>query len=152
MLKTRHIFLVFLPALMVAAFVFFIRAIQYEPLSPKASETAEEPQALQIPIFPDDPMLGDKKAPITLIAFEDAGCAACAEQHAMFQKLLETYPKKIKIIWKPLPVTLIPYPSGRAHEYAYCANQQEKFDVFVTLAFENQNDLSPVALNRLAEQ
>src|SRR3989338_11569161 len=109
MLKTRHILFIFLPAVIIAAFALFIRLLQYEPLFPKEDNTvAEEPQALQIPIFPDDPIMGDKKAAITLIAFEDLGCAACAEQDDLFRQLLEKYPSKIKIIWKPLPVTFIP--------------------------------------------
>ena len=153
MLKTRPILFFFPPPASSPRFAFFSLLPHIEPLFPKEDNTvAEEPQALQIPIFPDDPILGDKKAGVTLIAFEDLGCAGCAEQHAVFQDLLEKYPKKLKIIWKPLPVTIIPYPSGRAHEYAYCANKQDSFGEFISLVFANQIDISPDALNASANE
>ena len=153
MLKTKHILFIFLPAVAIAAFALFIRLVQYEPLFPKEEETTSEaPETTQIPIFPDDPILGDKKAGMTLIAFEDLGCAACAEQDELFTQLLEKYPSKIKIIWKPLPVTFVPFSTSKAHEYAYCANKQKKFDKFKTLAFTNRLNLSPETLQNIGTQ
>ncbi|MFA4830592.1 MAG: DsbA family protein [Patescibacteria group bacterium] len=156
MIKTRHILFILLPAILIVAFALFVRALQYEPLQPKKTEEKEtvEPKTakLQIPISPDDPIMGGKKAPITLIAFEDLACGHCAEQDAIFKELLAKHPNKIKIIWKPLPVIFLPYPSGTAHKYAFCANKQNKFEEFKTIAFSNQMELSPNILSAIAEQ
>ena len=133
MIKTRHLVFVFVPAIAVVALVFFIRVAQYEPLYPDYSTPeTDNPNSDNsfVPIFSDDPILGSKKAGKTIIAFEDLTCAACRQQMQIFRTLLEKHPNRIKIIWKGLPVSELPYPSAPAHAYAYCAGQQNKFAQF----------------------
>ncbi|MEK7084106.1 MAG: thioredoxin domain-containing protein, partial [Patescibacteria group bacterium] len=127
MLKTRHIIFIFLPAILIAGFALFIQIVQY-----RSANEAENPEtaSIQIPVFPDDPILGDKKAGITVIAFEDFGCPGCKDQSDIFNELLDKYPGKIKIIWKGLPVTRFPFSTRRTNEYAFCANRQGKFSAF----------------------
>ena len=153
MMQMKQLVFVFLPAIGVAAFAFFIAIIQYEPLYPK-TPAATEKEAVEtlIPILPDDPVMGDKKAPLTLIAFADFGCEACREHMTIIRGLLSEYPKQFKVIWKGLPVTLIPYSSEWALRYAICANRQEKFAAFESLAFERSIDLSPASGERLAAE
>lgn len=140
---------VFVPALLIAGIAVIIRVIQYEPLYPTVTPKTPTGTALPIPIFSEDPILGNKKAPTTIIAFEDLGCEACKLQMDILQQLLELYPEKLKLIWKGLPTTRIPYPSDVAHRYAYCAHQQEKFVPFIKAAFAIAPNLSSTALEEI---
>ncbi len=152
MTDTKKILLIFLPALLIAAVSLFIRVIQYEPLFPERPDENDEQQSelFIIPIYPEDPIIGDKKSPITIVAFEDFACAACKEQSYIFDQLQEQYPNKIKIIWKGLPVSTFPYPSEQAHTYAHCAHEQGEFEAFKQYAFTNSENLSDAILQNIA--
>lgn len=150
MLSTKKILLVFLPALLLGAFVLFIRFIQYEPLYPDVTTEEQKDTQFIIPIFEEDPIMGSKKAPLTIIAFEDFSCPACKMQDGFLQELLSAYPDKIKIIWKGLPVASYPYDSRQAHQYAYCAAQQKKFLEFKQQAFAQYANLSASTLDTIA--
>ena len=145
--------MIFLPAILIVSFAFFIRVIQYEPLYPKQKKDKGQSneQITQIPIYPGDPILGNKKAATTIMVFEDFGCEACAEQMETLRLLIEEHPKQVKIVWKSLPVTRIPISSEMAHQYGYCANKQNKFSAFEKLVFDNNFDLSEGQLVSLAE-
>lgn len=152
MLKTRHIFLIFIPALLLGFLALFIRVIQYEPLFPKNEEKGVDTKAqLVVPLFESDPILGDKRAPLTVIAFEDFGCEACRGQDGLISALLEQYPKKVKFVWKSLPVTKFPYPTDRAARYGFCADEQNQFAEFKQFAFANAENLSEAGLAQITE-
>ncbi len=155
MIKTKYILIIFIPAILIAGIALFTRVIQYEPLYPDIEEYEEvqkEKGKLQIPIYPEDPILGYIKAPKTIIVFEDFGCEGCKSQFVTLEKLIAKHPKKIKIIWKGLPVTKFPHPSNLSHEYAHCANKQEKFEEYTQLAFTNSHNLSKEILDMIIEQ
>ena len=150
--KTKTLILIFIPALLIAGFALFIRVIQYEPLYPKVSSIKNNNNNFTIPIYPEDPIIGNKKAPLTIIAFEDFACPGCRLQFTLLEKLLEKHPSKLKIIWKGLPVSQFPQPSETAHNYAFCANEQEKFTEFYKFAFTNNTNLSEEVLNIIIGQ
>lgn len=128
--------LIFIPAILVGAFGLFVQIIRYEPLYPKDAPEAPAPAAeAVIPIFDNDPILGSKRAPVTLIAFEDFGCAQCRAQFLTLQELMRQYPEKIKIVWKALSATRFPIPSETSHAYAFCANEEGKFEAFAAGVF-----------------
>lgn len=152
-MKSRHLLFIFLPALLVGGLGLLVQVIRYEPLYPKERTDAEIPvEALTVPIYDDDPILGDIRAPITLIAFEDLICATCREHMELLETLQAAYPKKFKIIWKGLPVTRFPESSELAHHYAFCAKEQKQFLAFLSRVIEEQNRLSEAALQSIAEQ
>jgi protein-disulfide isomerase len=152
-MKTKHAIAILLPAIIVASFALFLRLIQYEPIFPeKTASDAQQTTKTQIPIFPFDPIIGDKKAPTTLVIFEDFACAACAELDNNLSQLMQKHPKKIKIIWKGLPVASLPFPSADSHQYAYCANAQKKFNEFKQYAFSNLDNLSVDTLDIIAQE
>lgn len=152
MLKTRHLIGIFLPVLIITALIVFIRVIQYQPLFPSAEEYKKQSteQAYTIPIFADDPIIGDRQAAAAIVVFSDFGCPNCGEEFALWEQIIKQYPKKMKIIWKGLPVARIPYSTELANQYAYCANQQGKFNEFANLAFANSDNLSPTIVEGLA--
>ncbi len=144
---------IFIPATLLAAVFLFVRVVQYQPLFPKEDKTENpESKTLSVPIFPDDPILGNKKAGTGIVAFEDFGCEACKEQTAIFEELVNKYPGAIRIIWKGLPVTQFPYPTELAESYGYCANKQGMFDIFKTYAFSNSGNLSQTSLDIISEE
>lgn len=154
MLQTKHLLFIFLPALLVVGFGLFLGIIRYEPLYPKtpidAGENADT--SFHIPVNPKDPILGDKKTPLTIVAFEDFGCEQCKTLDATFQSLLKNHPKKIKIIWKGLPVTKFPVNTTLAHAYAFCATEQKQFEPFKAYAFENSDNLTADTLGTIAQK
>lgn len=154
MIKKTHIFFIFIPAIIIAGLALYVQIISYQPLIPQQDETeeAKAKNSIQIPIFPDDPIIGNKQAATTIVAFEDFTCDGCKAQFFMLEKLLEKHPNKFKIIWKGLPVSKFPYSSELAHKYSYCANEQNKFFEFQQLAFTNNDNLSEEILNMIISE
>ncbi len=150
MIKTKHILFIFLPALLVVTATFFIRAIQYEPLFPEQQDSTD--QGFAVPIFPEDPVIGERSAPITLIAFEDLGCDACRHQDRILEDVMQRHPGKIKLIWKSFPVTRFPINSENAHLHAFCAHDQNKFEAFKEFAFVNSSNLNQQTLGIIAQE
>jgi len=144
MLKTKHLAIAFVPAIVLVIGGLTWRIIQYEPLYPEIPPQAEaiDTRAELVPIHHSDPVIGDANAPITIIAFEDFGCPACRQQMAILDQLIAKYPSKIRVIWKGISVVRFPYSTRTTHEYAYCAAQQGHFGTFKALAFANSDNLS----------
>ena len=156
MIKTKNILIILIPAILIAGFALFVRVIQYEPLFPKIDEKkqteAEQNNLITIPIYPTDPIIGEKKAPRTIIAFEDFGCEHCRAQFAVVEEFMAKHPDAVKIIWKSLPVIKFPYASDTANEYAYCLNEQNKFMDFARLAFTNSYQLKQDILDAIVKE
>ncbi len=151
MLKTKHLLFIFIPAILIAGFVFFIRLVEYQPLYPKISSTSSTVGTV-VPIFVDDPITGSANAGVSIVVFEDFGCSHCKTTNALLNQVWQKYPDKIKIVWKGLPVTKFPVATDLAHEYAYCANQQEKYTDFSEIAFANSTNLNADTLSKIATQ
>lgn len=152
MLKTKHLLIWLIPAIIIGIAALFIRAIQYEPVfSQKIINQTPAGQDFVIPIFFNDPLIGDSQAPVTLIAFMDLEHGSCKQQFSRLEQLLKNYPEKIKIIWKGLALAQSPYPTKLAHQYSYCAAEQGKFIDFIRLAFANNSGLSSPVVANMAE-
>ena len=152
---TKNLLIVFIPAALIAIAAFTVRAMQYEPLYPSQEEIQEQQkneQLDQIPILPNDPILGKRSAAKTIIAFEDLSCGKCKEQSELLNKLIEKHPNQVKVVWKSLPVKRVPFSSREAHEYAYCIHQQSKFKKFSEFAFANSNNLNSSILEQIAQK
>lgn len=150
-MSTKKLLLIFIPLLVLAGLALFIRIIQYEPLFPKQKDTTDK-TILQVPIYAEDPITGDKKSPLTLIAFEDFACENCKLEADLLKQILKESPNTLKIVWKIFPITRYPVDSTLSAEYGYCANQQGKFEEFKSYAFENASDLSETTLKTIATQ
>ncbi|MBT4153239.1 MAG: thioredoxin domain-containing protein [Candidatus Magasanikbacteria bacterium] len=149
MTQMKKTLLIFLPAIAIIAIAIFIRVVQFQNGSNDRADINTQQGALTIPILADDPIIGNKKAPITIIAFEDLGCSHCAEVDQTFSELTAAYPKQVKIIWKSLTVTRFPHDTRPAHTLSFCANRQRKFEEFKSLAFANYQQLTPFVLEQI---
>jgi protein-disulfide isomerase len=146
----KRLLIVFIPLMLLAGITLFIRIVQYKPLFPELTE--KEEATYQVPIFPEDPILGDKKSPLTLIAFEDFGCETCKKQSEIIDSLQKSSPGTFKVIWKTLSTTRFPQDTTQASYYGYCANKQNKFSEFKNFAFENFDNLSDSTLKTIAKE
>lgn len=152
MIKSRHIFLALIPAFLLIFGIFAFRVLQYRALF-STTPTLEQVGGLDlIPILPDDPILGSSTAPHTVVVFEDLACTGCRAQDTILKNFQQKYPGKIKVIWKGLSVIPFPYSSGPAHEYAFCANRQGKFEDFKDYAFANYNNLSRETITTIVKE
>lgn len=150
MVKTRHFVLLFLPLIGILIVGIIVQIGQFRKTGME-SETQDGDSAGQIvPIFSEDPVLGDKKSRNTIIVFSDFACAACGEEDRVLSELIEFEPTIAKIVWKGLSVVSFPVSSEEALHYGICANRQGRFVEFKRLAFERQANLSKTALNEIA--
>ena len=115
--------------------------------------TAQPTANIKVSVDPDDPVLGDKDAPITLVEFSDFQCPFCARvfDDAIAQlKQNEIKNGEIKLAYKDFPLRSIHPFAQKAAEGAQCAHNQGKFWEYHDALFANQNALSVDDLKKYA--
>lgn len=113
-------------------------------------EGAQEVERVSIPIG-SSPSLGPVDAPITIIEYSDFECPFCKIFHSQtFETLLQTYPNKIKFVYKQFPIVSLHPNAQIAAEASLCAQDQDKFWQMHGLLFENQNNLDAENIKSLA--
>jgi protein-disulfide isomerase len=91
----------------------------------------------------NSPVLGDPKAPITLIEFSDFECPVCRSLHDALRGLLPNYPQ-VKVVFKDFPIESL-HPWARTAALAgHCAYQQDPktFWKLYDLIYDNQDLIS----------
>jgi len=97
------------------------------------------------------PVLGALDAPVEIAVFDDFECPYCAKAVPLFKQVLETYPGKVKLVFKNFPLGM--HKNARvAAAAALAAERQGKFWPLHDLLFENYNTLNPQKIRELAEQ
>jgi protein-disulfide isomerase len=89
------------------------------------------------------PVLGDPKAPITVVEFSDFECPVCRNLHDALRGLIPNYPQ-VKVIFKDFPIEAI-HPWARTAALAgRCAYQQDPkvFWKLYDLIYDNQDLIS----------
>jgi protein-disulfide isomerase len=72
--------------------------------------------------------IGPADAPITIVEFSDFECPFCRRWHAeVYKPLLATYPGKIRLVYRNLPLTSIHPDALAAAEAAMCAGEQDVY-------------------------
>ena len=90
------------------------------------------------------PSKGPKAAPITIVEFSDFQCPFCKQSQAVLDQLFNTYPDKIRLVFKQLPGPAHPDALAAA-KASICADAQGKFWVYHNKLFASE-DLSRSAL------
>jgi protein-disulfide isomerase len=154
MIQKKHLYAIFLPAILLVLTVFSFRLYQYITIfiSPFDTATSDPLETFTIPISSYDAILGDKKAPNTVVIFEDVQCEHCATLYSLTKEFEKKHPKTIKIIWKPTSIVSIPFSSETAHTYLMCAKEQDKFTPYLEMLFANQGQLSQETLNLFTQE
>lgn len=106
-----------------------------------------EPVDMSSIINKNDPVLGDKNAPVTIVEFSDFQCPYCGiYSKNVYPQIEEEYIKtgKVKYIFKHFPLNghAEAYPSALATECVRSLAGDEYFYKFHDVLFANQKDLS----------
>ncbi|MBI2507460.1 DsbA family protein [Candidatus Woesearchaeota archaeon] len=103
----------------------------------------------------DDPVLGNKDAPLTIVEFSDFQCPFCARfRSETFEQIKSQYidTGKVKLVYRDFPLTSIHPMAQKSAEAAECADDQGKFWEMHDLIFERQASLSMTSLKQWAEE
>jgi protein-disulfide isomerase len=93
----------------------------------QVQEAAQNIQRFDIP-EDDDPSIGPKNAPITIIEFSDYECPYCRRWYSeVYGKLREEYPDQVRIVFRDFPLTAIHPNAVPAAEAANCAGDQDAY-------------------------
>ncbi len=109
----------------------------------------EEPR---LPSFYDDgtaPTKGTANAIITITEFSDFQCPFCRNSQSSLNRVLQKYKKKIRLIFKHLPLSEIHPQAFASAQAAFCAGRQGLFWQYHDALF-NSESLSPEIFAKLA--
>jgi protein-disulfide isomerase len=97
------------------------------------------------------PIRGEKDAKVTIVAFSDFQCPFCGRVNPTLAKLLETYPGKVRVAFKHMPLRIHP-DAPAAHAAAEAAGRQGKFWEMYDKIFANQRELTPEKFKQYATE
>ena len=82
------------------------------------------------------PVLGNPKAPVTIVEFSDFQCPFCARFHPMLEGVLKAYPDKVRVVIKNFPLPF--HQNARAAaKLALSAGLQGKYYEMVDQLMQN---------------
>jgi len=122
--------------------------------APSPSAAPQAPARLDNVDEDDDPVLGDKNAPVTIVSFEDYQCPFCKRAFDQtFPQLKKDYidTGKVKYVYRDFPLSFHPQAQSAA-EASECADEQGKFWDYHDAIFNNQASLGRDLYIQLAEQ
>lgn len=121
-------------------------------LNPYQNDQANAPDFIENISIDDDPYIGTKGAPVTIVEFMDYQCPSCANSESMLKELLAQYQGKIVLVYRDFPLEQIHSFAFQAAEAVNCAKEQGKFWEMHTLLFSNQEHLEIQDLKLYASQ
>lgn len=92
---------------------------------------------------------GPKDAKVTLIEYADFQCPACATYHPIVKKVVDSYSDKVLFVYRNFPLYSIHPNSGISAQAAEAAGLQGKYWEMYDLLYENQQEWSASATNRV---
>ena len=111
---------------------------------------------IQVKLNPDDPILGEADAKITMYEFSDFQCPFCqkAADGAVAEFKKSSYFKngEVKLAFKQFPLNSIHPQAQKAAEASLCAHEQGKFWEMHDVIFANQRAISVDNLKTYAGQ
>ncbi len=103
-------------------------------------------------IEPKKMVVGNSKAPITIMQFGDYESEACAKANEVVEALLENYPDKVNFIFRHFPLLKIHQKAHKAAEAAIAAGQEGKFWEMHKELFNNRKNLGVISLKSYAKE
>lgn len=95
------------------------------------------------------PAKGATKPAVTIVEFSDFECPYCREVQSTLRRVMQTYGKNVRLVFKHLPLAghRNSLPAARA---AYCAGEQDRFWQFHDALFATENLSAGGGLNAIA--
>lgn len=116
---------------------------------PKVKSKNAKPVVTLIPIEKNDPKWGSKKrALVTMVQFSDYQCPFCKKADLTITGLKKKYGKKLRIIYKQLPLAFH-QQARKAARAALAANHQKKFKKMHSLLFKHQKEFREINMDTL---
>ncbi|HYJ86725.1 MAG TPA: thioredoxin domain-containing protein [Pyrinomonadaceae bacterium] len=111
---------------------------------------APEPPVFSIATA-DQPSKGNATAPVTIVAFTDYQCPACAETHLTLGRLVKEYGARVRLVARDFP--LVQHTQAfKAAEAAEAAREQGKYWEYVEVLLRNQSALEMTKLKEYASE
>ena len=116
------------------------------------NKAADDQQAVRREISTDDdPTVGPRDAPITIVEFSDYQCPFCVRWHnEVYDALMAKYEGKIRFVYRDFPLYQIHPEAEPAAIAANCAGDQGKYWDFHELIFRGGKDLGAETYNAYA--
>jgi protein-disulfide isomerase len=105
------------------------------------------PPPVRVPT--DGPSLGDSSALVTIVEFSDYECPFCGRAQATVQRIMQSYPGKIRLVFRDLPLSYHRF-AAKAAEAAHCAGDQDRFWEMHRMLYENSDALRDIDLKAYA--
>ena len=87
-------------------------------------------------------MFGKSDAPVTIVEYSDFQCPYCSRGYETVKKVLETYPDKVRVLYKHLPLDFHPMAMPAAEYFEAIALQSHsKAEKFYNAIFSDQKSL-----------
>ncbi len=128
-----------------AAFIF---AASFSACSKADTSEVQDKSSLQL-VNGEHPTRGPENALLSVEQFSDFQCPYCKEQAYVLKKVLETYPGKVQMTFRHMPISGQPGSgSFPLHEASMCAAEQGKFWEFHDFVFglDKKPDLDEIVL------
>lgn len=128
----------------------------YRAAVSKLKEDARIEIRLKAPSLPYEsldvnaPTIGERSAPVTIVAFSDFQCPFCKESIPVIRQVIERFGTNVRFVFKHLPLSIHKqaFPAAQA---AYCAGQQGSFWQYHDALFAAET-VSPATIERIALQ
>ncbi|HEY8075601.1 MAG TPA: thioredoxin domain-containing protein [Labilithrix sp.] len=123
-------------------------------VAPSAPEEASSDAEAAVPIGPDDPIRGDKRALVTLVVWSDFQCPYCGKlATGPLERLREEYSNDdLRIVFKNQPLPFHPHAKLAAEvgQGVFATRGADAFWRFHDMAFRRQQMISPDAIKQWA--
>jgi protein-disulfide isomerase len=119
-------------------------------IDPIAEMRAKDAAAERLLTSEGSPVMGSQNAPITIVEFSDFQCPFCSRIAAIFDSLPELERRKVKIVFKQLPLPMHQWSATAARLTACTARQNnDAFWRAHDFIFSNQANITPENINQL---
>jgi protein-disulfide isomerase len=120
------------------------------PPARAASVASEEPTPTSelVPVHADEPSLGPKNAPVTIVVFSDFQCPFCKRVEPTVAALRASYGEQLRVVWKDFPLSFHKYAREAAivARVVYLSRGNEAFWRMHRRIFDEQTQLSSESL------
>lgn len=99
----------------------------------------------------DNPSIGPKDAPVTIIEFTDYQCPFCTRVRPTINQIIDEYKDKVRYVLRDFPLSFHQF-AKKAHEAAHCAGDQGKYWNYNKELWANQQALQVDKLKEYAKK